>query len=163
MLLLRRALVVPLVAAGLAAVGCMSVPQGVHIYVSDSGCTSDGYCPWPDGAPHDFYYAPTRELVVSGGQSVKVDAHELCHAHQHETILEETGREPVGLTLTEGLLTDEAAAYRVVAEANPRPASWTLSKDNLIEDFAEACGRYLTGWRDQDPARDAFFAARGFR
>jgi hypothetical protein len=157
-----KRLIVPLAMIGILFTGCMSVPSGVHLYVTDTGCTSQGFCPWADGQVHDFYYAPTREIVVAPGQSIKVEAHELCHAHQQETIIEETGHEPRGLTLQDWLDTSEGRAYAAVVEANVRPASWRLSLDNTVEDFAEACARYLTHWADQDPARDQFFESEGF-
>lgn len=153
----------------IATVGCMSVPHGVHLYTSLSGCTSTGVCPWTDGKVHAYYFAPTRELVVPPmdalppATALKIEAHELCHSHQHETILEETSAEPRDLTLHEWISTSEGIAYQAVVEAHPRPAEWNLSIDNTLEDFAEACARYLTDYQQQEPARDQFFAERGFK
>jgi hypothetical protein len=53
--------------------------------------------------------------------------------------------------------TDEAAEYDAIADA--RPTDWKLSADNLIEDFAEGCARYMVGLPSTD-ARNDFFAER---
>ena len=154
-----------LLCASVLAASCMSLPPGTHVFVSDDGCTSNGVCPWEAGHACNFYYAPTREVVVGPGQSCRPLMHELCHAHQHQTILSETGREPSDLTLVEWNDTAEAAAYASAIAGHPHPADWRLSRDTLLEDFAEACGRYLA--RDprypSDPLRDQFFSDRNFR
>lgn len=163
---MRRLFALAVIVLGLAAVGCMSVPTGLHVYETNSGCTSDGVCPWGDSGYRQFYYAPTREIVVVVGQPLKVWAHEACHAHQHQAILDETGREPVGLTLAEWQTTDEGVAYAAAIAGWPRPDWYAIANNySLLEDFAEACGRYLV--QDprfpSDPARDVFFEARDFR
>jgi hypothetical protein len=159
-----RALLV-LLCASLLGAGCMSLPRGTHIFVSDDGCAGDGFCPSKDAHHCNFYYAPTREIVVAPGQSCRSLMHEFCHAHQHETILEETGREPSDLTLKEWYDATEAAAYAPVVAAHPHPDDWQLTADTLLEDFAEACGRYMA--RDPrypgEPNRDQFFSDRDFR
>ena len=154
-----------LLCVSLLGAGCMQLPPGTHIFVSDDGCTSDGFCVRLDGHLCNFYYAPTREVVVAPGQSCRLLMHELCHAHQHQTILNETGREPSDLTLYEWDDTAEAAAYASVVAGHPRPDDWRISRDTLLEDFAEACGRYMA--RDprypSEPNRDQFFSDRNFR
>lgn len=148
------------------SVGCISLPDGLHVYETNSGCASDGVCPFHDGAPHNFYYAPTREIVVVPGQSLKVWAHEACHAHQHQTILDELHAEPLDLTLHEWYQTSEGQAYLAAIDGHPH-ASWPAiaDHDSALEDFGEACGRYLVNdprW-PLDPVRTAFFDARDFR
>ena len=154
-----------LLCVSILSASCMTLPRGVRVFVSDRGCTSDGVCPFGDGHPCNFYFPPTREIVIKPGQSCHVVAHELCHAHQHQVILDETGREPADLSLKEWYDTAEAAAYQGAVAAHPRPDDWRMSADTLLEDFAEACGRFLV--RDPDypgePNRDQFFRDRNFR
>jgi hypothetical protein len=154
-----------LVCLSVLSASCMALPRGVRVFVSDRGCTSDGVCPLGNGHPCNFYYPPTREIVIEPGQSCHVVAHELCHAHQHQVILDETGREPSDLTLKEWYDTAEAAAYQRAIAGHPRPEDWHMSADTLLEDFAEACGRYLVRDPDYpgDPSRDRFFGERDFR
>jgi hypothetical protein len=147
----------------LATVGCMSTPAGLHVYESKVGCTSDGECPWEDGAKHNFYLARLHEIVIVPGQPFKVIAHEACHAHQQQEVIDETGHD-VSRTLVEWLDTDEAFSYNAVVIA-AGPAPWGDSGIRVLEDFAEACGRYLANddrW-PQEPQRAAWFAARGFK
>ena len=156
-----------------ATVGCIKLPAGLHVNESTTGCTTSGTCPYTDGKPHNWYDATTREIVVAPGQSLKVWAHEACHAHQHQTILDETGKEPRLVVsafnptariadLHEWHGTDEGKAYAAVVEqAGPNP--WGMHYTPLLEDFAEACGRFLTDWGDLDPVRAQFFDERGFR
>lgn len=133
----------------LAAVGCMKVPEGTSILVTDS---PEALC----GVRVNCYHAGTRTIVVLPGQSLRVWAHEGCHAHQHYTVLTELGREP-RTDMRDWLDTDEAAEYDAIADA--RPTDWKLSADNLIEDFAEGCARYMVGLPSTD-ARNDFFAER---
>lgn len=97
--------------------------------------------------------------MVVPNQSLRVLAHEGCHAHQHYTVLTELGREP-RLDMRDWLDTSEAEAYAAVVDG--RPTDWKLSADNLIEDFAEGCARYMVGLPSTD-ARDTFFAERNFK
>lgn len=163
MLLLRKVLALATVVLGLAAVGCMSVPAGLHVYATDTGCTSDGRCLFHDGAPHNFYDVVGHEIVVVPGQPLKVVAHEACHAHQQQEVRDELG-EDVSVTEVEWYRTQEAAEY--AAFTGGIIHGWSgMSAPTLLEDFAEACGRYLA--QDPrypgDPAIDAFFTARDFR
>lgn len=157
---MRRPLV-GLALAALAATGCMSVPAGLRVVE-----TSD---PVPLCRAYANCYRPDlREIVLVPGQPLKVAAHEACHAHQHKTVLEETGREP-SVDLHEWLATGEGRVYAAYVAGHPHPYwSAIAPEDTLLEDFAEACGRYLTqpvddGRFPSDPYRDAFFEARGFR
>lgn len=148
---------IALALTALLGVGCMSVPAGTTILVTDNPevlCNQRVNC----------YHAPSRTIVMVPGQSLKTLAHEGCHAHQHQTVLEELGREPRA-DLTDWYKTSEAAAYAAVVEASPRPDDWKLSADNLLEDFAEACGRFMAQdpGKPGEPQRDAFFAERDFR
>lgn len=152
-----KLLALVLTLCALTGVACMSVPPGTTILVTDSPealCNQRVNC----------YHAPSRTIVLVPGQSLKTLAHEGCHAHQHATVLDELGREP-RTDLTDWYETSEAEAYAAVVEAAPRPADWRMSADNLLEDFAEACGRYMAQdprWPGE-PSRDAFFEARDFR
>lgn len=148
---MKLALVLALCAAAL--VGCIRVPAGTHVLVTD---TPQDLC----GAYTNCYHAPSRTIVVLPGQSLKLWAHELCHAHQHQVILDEQGREP-SLDMHEWLNTSEGLAYGAVVDASG-PNGWDAHFAPLIEDFAEACGRYLVG-QDVDTGREAFFAERNFK
>lgn len=145
-----------LLVLALASVGCMKVPPGTSILVTDS---PEPYC----NARVNCYVAATRTIVMVPGQSIRVLAHEGCHAHQHWTILEETGDEP-RRDMVEWLDTSEATAYAAVVE-QAGPHEFGAHYVPLIEDFAEACARYMVD-DDQwplDPVRAAFFAERDFR
>jgi len=153
-------------------VGCIRLPDGLHVYESTNGCSSQGVCPWTDGQPKNWYDAASREVVVAPNQSLKVWAHEACHAHQHQTILDETGQEPVQVSssfnpavriadLHEWVATSEGVAYAAVVE-QAGANGWGAHYAPLLEDFAEACGRYMVG-RELDPVRAAFFTARDFK
>lgn len=167
----RCILLLCLIAA--ATVGCIRLPEGLHVNVTATGCTTSGTCPWADGKPHNWYDATTREIVVAPGQSLKVWAHEACHAHQHQVILDETGEEPRLVAsafnpaasiadLHEWLATAEGNAYAAVVVEQAGPNTWGAHYAPLLEDFAEACGRYMTGG-DVDPTRAQFFDERGFK
>lgn len=151
----------------IAGVGCMSVPKGLHLHATYSGCTSGGEFCLPQGGGN-FYYWPTHEIVVVPNASIKVVAHELCHSHQEQTIIEYYGRQPLTLDMTEWADTDEGQKWAVVEATSP-PVDWTLSKNNILERFAESCARYLVrelpGMASQfpsEPMRDEYFAARDF-
>jgi hypothetical protein len=148
----------------LASVGCMSTPAGLHLHVDEHGCNSQGVCPWSDGEPRNWYDAGTREIVLAPGQSLKKLAHEACHAHQHQTIIDAVGEASVSpasgfYDLREWLDTSEGIMYaKVVVGLEPLDPHGIV----LLEDFAEACGRFLT---DQltEPVRKSYFEGRGFK
>ena len=136
----------------LAAVGCIRVPPGTTVLVTDA---PEAYCE----ARVNCYHAPTRTIVLVPGQSLRVFAHEGCHAHQHWSILDEG--KTASVDLHEWYDTAEAREYADAATAL-RPTDWRLSADTLIEDFAESCARYMTGM-ENEPGRVSFFERRDFR
>lgn len=139
-------------ACSLAATACMNLPEGVHIHVTDSGCTTEMDCPY--GRPGNFYWAPLRQVVVMPGQGERTVMHELCHAHQHQVILEELGREPA-LDLREWYGTSEGQSFSALAAEHPPPWAW-LSALTPLEDFANTCALWNVDpdeLRKRDPAR----------
>ena len=158
-------LLVILIVLAFATVGCMSVPTGLHVYESPDGCTSTDVCPWGRGKPRNFYHVPTRQIVLAPNQPLKVAAHEACHAHQHQQVIDELDIEP-SIDLDEWYDTREARDYAAVVEAGDG-VPWDVQRYSysLLEDFAEACGRFLVqdkAW-PTDVERSEFFAERGFR
>lgn len=151
----KRKLAIVALTALLLTVGsaCMSVPTGLHVVVTD---TPEDYC----SAHNNCYRSDLRAIIVAPNQSRKLWAHEACHAHQHQTILDETGIEPTG-DLHEWLDTSEGIEYaQVVAIAGPTQwGDWNTP----LENFAESCGRYLTDWPGQESQRAAWFAARDYK
>jgi hypothetical protein len=135
------------------------VPEGFSLIVTDT-ISATGY-----------YDATVRTAYVRSTASDWTQMHERCHAHQHMTILRETGQEPVWTVwqLESWYLTTEGAAYMeaITRSAYRWPSAW-LSADNPLEDFANACGLYFVnpGWLySLDPIRyeavDAIFGAYG--
>ncbi len=150
-------IILPLGVLCIMLAGCMSIPPGVHVVTTDqpqSICLAYTNC----------YDPLTRTIVlVPGGSTVKTEAHELCHAHQQEEVISETGHD-VSIDEHEWYATREAQAYAVAIAGEPRPADWVLSRDNELEDFAESCARYLVYGTIKDaPQREAFFTQRDFR
>jgi hypothetical protein len=92
-----------------------------------------------------YYDATVHTAYVRSDASDWAQMHERCHAHQHLTILIETGREPVGdrWQLDPWYATSEGTRYiQAIAASTYRwPREW-LSDDNPLEDFANACGLY---------------------
>lgn len=146
------------------ATGCMSIPLGLHIHVTADGCATDGTCT-PPGTSHNYYRASLREIVIRPNQPFKMLAHEACHAHQQQQVIDETGHDIADDSLAEWESTREARDYKALVADTPIPAEWWLSTPTLVERFAEACGRYFA--QDpaypSDPMTDAFFDVRGFR
>jgi hypothetical protein len=136
----------------IAAIGCIQVPPGTTVLVTDS---PEALCE----VRVNCYHAPTRTIVILPGQSLRVLAHEGCHAHQHWSVLEEG--ETASIDLHEWYDTAEAREYAAIATA-PRPTDWRLSADTLLEDFAESCARFMTQMSNES-GREAFFAERDFR
>jgi hypothetical protein len=180
---MKKLLISLIALAALSGIGCMSVPSDLHVFVSTNGCNSQAECPWQDGTTHNYYDANLHEIVVAPEQSLKTWAHEACHAHQQMTVIAETGQDvspvlqPGSNThlpdLHEWLTTREAQDY-AVAVATDGPPQWGTHGIALLEDFAEACGRYLVPHTympglemevsfEISPARSAFFAARDFK
>lgn len=141
------------------AAGGPDVPEGFTLVITDT-ISATGY-----------YDATVRTAYVRSTASDWSQMHERCHAHQHLTILRETGQEPVWSVwqLESWYLTSEGAAYieAITRSAYHWPSAW-LSADNPLEDFANACGLYFLnpGWLyTLDPIRyeavDAIFGALG--
>lgn len=153
-------LTIALLLLALAAVGCMRVPPGTRLVITDH---PEPYCA---GRNENCYLVASTTLVVVTGQPTKVIMHELCHAHQDEEVREELGIVP-SIDLHEWYQTKEAARYATVIAGQPHP-DWGYLLDaetqSLLERFAEACGRYLA--RDPrfplDAVDTAFFKAEGF-
>lgn len=133
------------------------MPEDTHIYVTETGCSSAGRCPFEDGLAHNWYDTLTREIVVAPGQSLRLWAHEACHARQHETVRRELGIEP-SADLHEWYRTGEALRYHMEVGMEPRPTDWRLSADTLLEDFAESCARFTVGVASTS-TRDGYFNA----
>lgn len=144
----------------------LRLPDGYSVYVTSEGCLPDGSCPL--GAPHEvnYYWAPTRTSVVCPEESAWTLRHEACHAHQHLTILEELGTEPVfPYDLHEWDQTSEARTWnQLVTTVWPAVGQWAMTPppQTALEDFAISCGLYFSdGWRlrEIDPARYAALEA----
>jgi len=122
--------------AAVLLAGCMSLPDGVHVHRTDTGCTSTNVCPFGKHSAN-YYYAPLREVVVHTQAGSIVVLHELCHAHQHAVILEELGQEPT-LDLREWYDTSEGQDWE---GRFPVGTVWTWGPTPL-EDFANSCALY---------------------
>lgn len=145
--------------------GCLAVPSGFRVYVSPDGCAPDGsYCA---GHIANYYDPPTRTAVLAPGQGPSTILHEICHAHQHEVILETLDREP-DLALTQWYLTGEGVDFMAMAGWNPDggynengptfraypAADWLHS--NPLEDAAWTCAWYLLDKGKLTPERLAW-------
>jgi hypothetical protein len=151
--------------------GCLALPEGLTIHVSENGCLPDGTCPYGGKAPATFYWAPTRTIVAAPNQGKSTLAHEACHAHQHEMILEDLGHEPSNVDLRDWYETAEGKSFVETTgwkstSVSGQPPTWTgshpwsyLSNANPIEDFANTCSRFLVdpqGLTGLDPVRSAW-------
>mgnify|MGYP001174072160 CR=1 FL=1 len=149
---------VVLALASLLLTGCLYVPDGARVIVPGNGCASDGSCPFGEQTAVNFYWAPTREVVLAPNQSLRVLVHELCHAHQHGVVVNELGIEP-DIGLTEWYRTTEGLAFDVIATATqPRPWLY-LSYNTNSEDFATSCSLWFVdpdALRALSPERAAF-------
>jgi len=167
----RLAAALPLLTAAALMAGCLSLPDGLQVTVSPDGCTPDrSYCM---GRPANYYYPPTRTVVMAPGQGLPQTAHEVCHGHQHEVILEATGREP-DITLSPWYTTAEGAAFLAAtgwrADGGtgdygptfyPNETPWDFLGFNALEDAAWTCSKYLTDPEDlraRSPERYAWAA-----
>ena len=114
------------------------VPGGTRLPVPDGtkvvrgGCASDGECHW-----YNFYWAPTREVVLQDGQGEREVQHELCHAHQHWSINRGAPLAPSDYDLESWYSTAEGQSFTAAASGLPWP--WSQSEVNGLEDFAWAC------------------------
>lgn len=152
----------------LALTGCVGLPAGLRVYVSESGCTPERVCPYGGQSPANYYYAPARVVVLAPGQGPSTIVHELCHARQHAVVLAALGREP-DVSLAQWYLTNEAQAFIAATgwqadggsdgygptfypNANAGDSRWVFSP---LEDSAWVCSHYLLG-QPLDPARQAW-------
>jgi len=110
-----------LVLLPLLLTGCL-LPPGVHISV---------------GGGANYYDAPTRTIALASNQPVAIQAHEACHAHQHEMVLE---KNPTSDNLWLYFGTSEGMAF--LALRNQAPS------EGALEDAAWVCAYYFT-----DPSR----------
>lgn len=120
-----------------------TVPSGVTVTESSVGREPNGDCPYRC-QPANYYDPQTRVVVLYPGQPERDRLHELCHAHQHETVLEVTSHEPTR-DIREWYGTREGRLYSAaIAGLEPIP-DWEMSQVNALEDFANACAYYYLG------------------
>lgn len=108
--------------------------------VSWTGCASDGECLW-----YNFYWAPTREIVLQPGEGQNKVWHEYGHAHQHWSINGGEPLRPSDYDLESWYQTAEGISY--VAAVSGLPWPWTHSAQSGLEDFAWTFGYWYS-----DPA-----------
>jgi len=116
----------------------LSVPDGTTVVWG--GCASDGRC-----YPYNFYWAPTREVVMQPGEPQRKVQHELCHAHQHWAINGGTPLAPSDYDLESWYATAEGQSFATAASGLAWP--WSQSAVNGLEDFAWTCADWYV-----DPA-----------
>lgn len=104
------------------------------------GCASDGTC-----YPYNFYWAPTREVVMQRGEGQDKVQHELCHAHQHWSINGGAPLDPSDYDLESWYATAEGQSFTAMASSLGWP--WSHSAVNGLEDFAWTCAYWYV-----DPA-----------
>ena len=104
------------------------------------GCASDNTCHW-----YNFYWAPTREVVMQHGESALKVQHEICHAHQHWSINRGAPLAPSEYDLSPWYGTAEGRSFMSAVAGLSWP--WSHSAVNGIEDFAWTCAYFF-----QDPA-----------
>jgi hypothetical protein len=117
----------------------LSVPDGTAVVWG--GCASDGRC-----YPYNFYWAPTREVVMQPGEGGHKVQHELCHAHQHQSINGGAPLPPSDYDLESWHSTPEGQSFSATVSGLPWP--WSHSAVNTLEDFAWTCAYWYV-----DPAR----------
>lgn len=108
----------------------LPLPEGTTVVWG--GCASDGECHW-----FNFYWAPTREVVMQNGEPERKVQHELCHAHQHWSINGGAPLAPSDYDLESWYSTAEGQSFRAAVAGLPWP--WTHSAVNGLEDFAWTC------------------------
>jgi hypothetical protein len=119
--------------------GGTQVPLPDGTTVVWGGCASDGECHW-----FNFYWAPTREVVMQNGEGPHKVQHELCHAHQHWSISGGAPLAPSDYDLESWYATSEGQSFAAAVAGLPWP--WTQSQVNGLEDFAWTCAYWY-----QDP------------
>jgi hypothetical protein len=94
-----------------------------------AGCASDGECLW-----YNFYWAPTREIVLQPGEGQNKVWHEYGHAHQHWSINRGEPLPPSDYDLESWYKTAEGISYVDAVSGLAWP--WTHSAQSGLEDFA---------------------------
>ncbi len=110
----------------------LQIPEGTQVIIGS--CTSDGKCL----SDSDFYWPPTKEIVVQPRAREHKLSHEVCHAHQHWST---NGGHPLqdnDINLESWYETAEGKSFTEAVEGLPWP--WKDSLENGIEDFAWTCG-----------------------
>ena len=108
----------------------LPVPEGFTLRYG--GCASDGAC-----YPFNFYWQATREAVlVNAEQSAKTRQHEVCHAHQHQTI---NAGAPTDNGLSAWYATSEGQSFTVAVDGSPFPWGAVSTSTSGLEDMAETC------------------------
>lgn len=116
----------------------LPVPAGTTVVWG--GCASDGTCYW-----YNFYWAPTHEIVMQGGEGAHKVEHERCHAHQHWSINGGAPLDPSDYDLESWYGTAEGQSFLDAVAGLSWP--WTHSQVNGLEDFAWTCAYFYV-----DPA-----------
>jgi hypothetical protein len=108
----------------------LPLPDGTSVVWG--GCSSDGECHW-----YNFYWAPTREIVMQANEAPVKVQHELCHAHQHWSINRGAPLVPSNYDLHTWYVTPEGGSFSQAVAGLGWP--WDSSAVNTIEDFAWTC------------------------
>ena len=109
-----------------------ALPLPENTGISWTGCASDGTCYW-----FNFYWAPTREIVLQPGEGPDRVQHEYCHAHQHWAINGGAPLLPSDYDLESWYTTAEGQSFMAATAGLPCP--WANSAINGLEDFAWTC------------------------
>jgi hypothetical protein len=112
-----------------------SVPAGTKVV--RGGCATDGEC-----HAYNFYWAPTREIVMLPGESRVKVLHEACHAHQHLSINGGAPLVPSDYDLESWYDTAEGRDFSRAVAGLSWP--WTHSAINTLEDFAWTCAYWYS-------------------
>jgi len=110
-----------------------------EVYVSDSGCTPRGVCPYGSDAPRNFYYQPENVVVVQPNAGASIILHELAHMWQGRLC----PRDDIALTCW--LDTPEGRDFPNT------PYPWSIG-EGKIEDMAWVFAAHYLGW-ELDSAR----------
>jgi hypothetical protein len=113
------------------------------------GCATDGEC-----HEYNFYWAPTREIVMLDGESSLKVLHEACHAHQHLAINGGAPLDPSDYDLESWYGTSEGGSFSRAVAGLTWP--WSNSAINPLEDFAWTCAywhSHAATLRSISPAR----------
>jgi len=111
--------------------GCF-LPPGVQLIV---------------GGDANYYDAPSRTVALAPDQPVAIMAHEACHAHQHQMILE---KDPASRNLWGYFSTSEGMSYMALTGQTPPEAT--------LEDAAWACAWWYLDQSRLTPAESTWAA-----